>query len=295
MYKENERIAKSCPCCDSRDLRKSPAILMPFIAHRIFGWQPVEIDESWGLKTIRNGYAYSLCNSLCCIECGFLFLDIRFSDDELETLYKGYRDEKYVELREFYEPGYRERNQDLLGGIDYIDQVEKFLMPHLSLPVKILDWGGDTGKNSPFKSDNKCWHIYDISNQPVIPGAILVDKKTVMTTPFYDLIICSNVMEHVPYPAQLLQEIQKVMKKNTVLYIEVPHEAILRIPSQDKYSEQYKKHWHEHINFFTENSLIKLIEKSGMKALSICSLEVTVGSEKNNTAVFQIACKLSAS
>ena len=75
-----ERIATSCPCCGGSNLSKSLAILMPFVAHRVFGYKPFKIESSFGLKDIKNGYAYSVCNSLVCRNCQFLFLDIRFSD-----------------------------------------------------------------------------------------------------------------------------------------------------------------------------------------------------------------------
>ena len=73
------RIAQQCPCCLNDDISFSPAVLMPFISHRAFNWKPAQIDETWGLSTIKNGNAYSLCNSMFCNRCGFLFLDIRFS------------------------------------------------------------------------------------------------------------------------------------------------------------------------------------------------------------------------
>ena len=139
-----------CVCCGSKALAKSPAILMPFVAHRVFGWKPVVIDDSWGLKTIRNGTAYTICNSVYCSDCGFLFLDIRFSEEELKSLYDGYRDKQYTDLREIYEPGYTTRNDSLNAGINYIADIETFLSPYLSFPISILDWGGDTGKNTPF-------------------------------------------------------------------------------------------------------------------------------------------------
>jgi hypothetical protein len=75
---------------------------MPFVAHRVFGWEAVEITEDWGLKTINNGMAYSVCNSLLCDNCGHLFLDIRFNEGEMNSLYEGYRGQEYTELRERY-------------------------------------------------------------------------------------------------------------------------------------------------------------------------------------------------
>jgi hypothetical protein len=38
-------------------LLHSPAILMPFLAKRIFNHEPVEITEKWGLRDIPRGIA----------------------------------------------------------------------------------------------------------------------------------------------------------------------------------------------------------------------------------------------
>ena len=100
LTKSRERVAKTCVCCVNSSLNKSPAIVMPFVAHRAFGWAPVTIDDSWGLKTIKSGTAYTVCNTLFCPDCGFLFLDMRFSEEELAGLYDGYRNAEYTDLRE---------------------------------------------------------------------------------------------------------------------------------------------------------------------------------------------------
>lgn len=143
---KKERVATRCLCCGIVKLKKSPSILMPFVAHRAFDWQPVVIDKTWGLKTIKNGNAYSICKSLYCQECQFLFLDIRFSDNELSNLYNDYRGLEYTSLRELYEPGYSKRNEMLNAGIENIKDIEDFLIPILKLPVSILDWGEIPGK-----------------------------------------------------------------------------------------------------------------------------------------------------
>src|SRR6516164_9174099 len=73
MTQTTERIASRCICCNSRDLQKSPAILMPFVAKRVFDWEPVEITDEWGLRDIQRGMAYPLCNSMRCGTCGVVF------------------------------------------------------------------------------------------------------------------------------------------------------------------------------------------------------------------------------
>ena len=287
LSQEKERIATQCVCCGSENLKSSPAILMPFIAHRVFDWAPVVIDDSWGLSTIKNGNAYSICKSLNCADCGFLFLDIRFSDSELGRLYSDYRGESYNKLREFYEPGYSLRNENLKAGIEYIEDIEKFLEPHLKFPLSILDWGGDTGKNTPFKNSNKVFDIYDIGSKDAIAGAEIVTKAEAFSKK-YRLVVCSNVLEHVPYPSEVLFDILETMGKDSILYIETPLENICLNNESDLHLK--KKHWHEHINFYSEKSLMCLVENVGFEVVDLKKLQVTTGGK--SAYLFQVACKL---
>lgn len=290
MKKQIERIASKCVCCESKKIEKSPAILMPFVADRALGYKPVKVDKSWGLNSIKEGMAYSICNTLYCTICGLLFLDIRFSETELSNLYEDYRGDNYSLLRENYEPGYMKKNNILNNGIDYIGKIENFLKPFIKLPVSILDWGGDTGKNTPFKENNKNFHIFDISLKPTITGAIVVDKEIAFNT-HYDLIICSNVLEHVPFPSELILDIKRAMNKETILYVEVPLEEIIRVSDNLNKSFDNKKHWHEHINFFTEKSLYELLNRLGFEIIELKKEERIFG-EASSSNMFQIACKL---
>jgi SAM-dependent methyltransferase len=287
LKSNKKRIATHCVCCGSVKLRATPSILMPFVAERAFGWKPIEIDDSWGLHTIKKGNAYSICNTLHCVDCDLIFLDIRFDEQELKNIYNEYRGEQYVELREFYEPGYKKRNQDLINGFQYIEKIEYFLNPLLKLPVSMLDWGGNTGKNTPYKNNNKLFDIYDISKIDVIEGAHAIDKATAFRKK-YDLIICSNVLEHVSYPGELLFDIKNCMKEDTILYIEVPFENIMQNNLASAYLN--KKHWHEHINFYSELALVKLIESVGLKRVTFNKLTITA--EGKPTCLLQIACQM---
>jgi hypothetical protein len=269
---------------------RSPAILMPFIAHRIYQWTPALIDASWGLQTVPHGMAYSLCSSLLCSRCGLLFLDIRFSDGEMQRLYVNYRDEAYTALRDHYEPGYRARNEGLLQGVNYMQEIEDFLSPHLPDTVRVLDWGGDTGVNTPFKSGaGNTVHIYDISGQETAGQLRKVSLQTARQH-VYDLVVCSNVLEHVPYPRQLIADILELMSPTTVLYIEVPFEKLVRDYSDPMQLLQHKRHWHEHINFFSKASIEALISEMGLKLLQIRELDVEIVG--GSYTLFQIALRV---
>ncbi len=282
------RISTNCICCDSTELLHSPAILMPFISHRVFNWRPVVIDDSWGLNTIKNGTAYSICNTLCCTNCGLIFLDYRFSDSEMSNLYKNYRDDEYVNLREFYEPGYKIRNQIILEGNKYLPLVEEFLKPHLKFPISILDFGGDTGKNTPFRDGENKIDIYEISGIETLPHTNLITKVDALNNK-YDLVICSNVLEHVSFPNLVIDELEILMNKDSLLYVELPYEDIMKTgESIEVYLN--KRHWHEHINFFSKQSIIEMFKKTRFQVISLETLNVNAGGK--NVSLFQILCKL---
>lgn len=284
---EHERIATHCVCCGSDSLSKSPAVLMPFIAHRAFDWRPVVIDDSWGLKSLAQGHAYSVCNSLFCNQCQLLFLDIRFDDKEMSRIYSGYRNEEYVALREHYEPGYRSRNELLNKGVNFLDEVEAFIRPHLRRSPSVLDWGGDTGKNTPFKSENRQVDIYDISGKDTVLGARRVTKEMI-SSQIYDLVVCSQVLEHVPYPADVLNQVRDCMKKDTLLYIELPHEDLMKQATTNPVTA--KRHWHEHINFFSQLALERLLNRVGLHVIDIRSIEVETPGKR--AGIFQALARL---
>ena len=247
------------------------------------------IDETWELKTIRNGNAYSICNSLYCSNCEHLFLDIRFSEEELFNLYEGYRNDDYALLRDFYEPGYIIRNEELKKGIEYIYKIEEFLNPFFpNTTSTLLDWGGDTGLNTPFQTKNFKIDIYDLNEVQPIINARKISKEAAFLNK-YSLVVCSNVLEHAPYPADLLFDIVKCMDENTILYIEVPIEDIVLSGGDNLHL--HKKHWHEHINFFSENSISALVENSGLRLIKFNKLNVDLNGKSVN--LFQLACRLS--
>ena len=102
-----------------------------------------------------------------------LFLDMRFDDEEMAALYADYRGEAYTRERDRFEPGYAARNAIMLEGSAYIGQIEAILEPYLGAKPRVLDWGGDTGVNTPFRSRAMQHDVYDISNRPMVEGAAL--------------------------------------------------------------------------------------------------------------------------
>ncbi|WP_323024602.1 class I SAM-dependent methyltransferase [Castellaniella sp.] len=269
-------FAKQCICCGHDTLSSSPAVLMPFVAKRVFNHEPVEISEQWGLRDLRSGMAYTLCKSLQCQQCGALFLDYRFTDEQMAALYHNYRDEKYNQERIFYESGYAEVVNYYHHREAYLAEVEQWLRPHLPEKPMILDWGGGTGINTPFLGEATNVEIHDISNVDVVKGACRADPASIGSR-HYDLVACSQVLEHVSYPLDMIRLVLSALDDQSLLYVEVPHEALMREHPGALDLASRKHHWHEHVNFFTKAALHALMTRSGLEVVDMHFLPVNLG------------------
>ena len=68
------KIRETCPICSSEINYRQPAVLMPFIAKRVFGWEKAYIDETWKINDIQNGELNHGCSTFFCDNCDFIFL-----------------------------------------------------------------------------------------------------------------------------------------------------------------------------------------------------------------------------
>jgi hypothetical protein len=284
------KIATHCVCCHALNLDKQPAVLMPFVAKRALGWDSCVITSEWGLRDVPLGHAHALCSTLHCPECGIVFLDMRFDDAEMARLYHDYRGPAYEALRESFEPGYAARNKKLTAGDAHIPLVEDFIRPWVSQYPAILDWGGDTGLNTPLRTKARQHHVLEISGKPLIEGAKAVTSAT-MTPGGYELIVLSNVLEHVPEPDMLIQQISDVLGVGR-LYVEVPFESLMRQAVVEPLAWCNKRHWHEHINFFSEDGLKRLLARHGMRILSATTIQVPAAEGAHGSAQLGLICEL---
>jgi len=260
-------IARRCIYCDHDAPELSPAIIMPFVAHRALGYKPVKITSDWGLRDVPVGQCQARCNTLHCINCGGVFMDLRFGEAEMAALYNDYRGPDYTALRERYEPDYRLRNEEL-SQLSHTLAVENFMSGKLPEQPSILDWGGDDGRNTPFRYKASPCHIVDISGKATLPGTLGLTAADALGND-YDLVILSHVLEHHPSPLSLLKVIAPLIHRGAQLYIEVPYEKLMiKLACGDDTEQiwQTKRHWHEHVNFFSKTALKTLIARTGLVA-----------------------------
>ena len=80
---------------------------------------------------------------------------------------------------------------------------------------------------------------------------------------FFDAVICSEVLEHIPNNKKAASELVRVLKPQGVLAVSVPR----YVPEVICWtlSEQYYNTEGGHIRIYTRKSLLKLIENTGMR------------------------------
>jgi SAM-dependent methyltransferase len=95
----------------------------------------------------------------------------------------------------------------------------------------------------------------------------------------FDAVICSEVVEHLPYEARLFRELGRVLAKDGIL--------IIGTPNYDRWQWRWLEWWYtrllpaahgqSHVEHYTETSLRKRLIEAGFEvseADSICSAEL---------------------
>jgi hypothetical protein len=256
-----------CVICDGEIRQLKRALVAPFLAKRI-----------WNRKAF-------LIDLVKCAGCGFMFYNPRLDNRDLQALYKGYRSQEYQQMRNHFEPWYSAKMNTELASPDSYEKrraiVAANLKGHLASRTisKVLDHGGDRGDLVAGLIDGATAYVYDISGVNPAPGVIAVSDPSDCQA---DLIVNSNVLEHVGYPRELAHEIFNAAPKGGLVYLEVPSEEPISAYRLTRRLAQIGVTlfvrpgtaapllqpaalylMHEHINYFTEKSLVTLMRNAG--------------------------------
>ena len=85
---------------------------------------------------------------------------------------------------------------------------------------------------------------------------------------YFDLILCSHVLEHIPQDEACLREMGRVLKPNGLLILAVPNEGCLLAKLRNNILERKILRTTDHVNFYTEKKLRFLISKSGLELMT---------------------------
>jgi SAM-dependent methyltransferase len=228
-----------------------------------------------------------------CQECGFAFFNPRLEREEEQRLYHGYRDGTYQRQRRACEPWYTEQFNRRLSAEPALYKRKVRLgqiLRELSgdRPVRrVLDFGGASGELVRNLIPGAEAFVYDISKVEPAPGIhplhSLVEGRSLQ----FDLIVCSNVLEHVAYPRELVNELEQAASPGSLVFIEVPCESPSGLSNFAKRMAQeiilFGTHpaiaftllrsstttaMHEHVSFFRPSVLERLLTGPQWKVLA---------------------------
>lgn len=189
-----------------------------------------------------------------CHACGFIFTNPRFSANDIQVIYQTINELDLPKLRRARNP-YEKVEQRARRIFSMVNKQQK----QVKLPLKILDYGGMYGHNLvPFAKAGYDCNLLDflkLKNPPGIKylGKDLCDLKP---TDQFDVIMILHVLEHTIRPLDILQNLVQYLTKGGLLYVEVPKECGGNWRGFDEPTT--------HINFFSEESIFKLVRMVGM-------------------------------
>jgi 2-polyprenyl-3-methyl-5-hydroxy-6-metoxy-1,4-benzoquinol methylase len=228
-----------------------------------------------------------------CTACGFKFFNPRLEPDEERRLYSGYRDGIYRRQRHACEPWYTESFNRSLSGEAELGRRKACLRQILSehrRPYSVsslLDFGGASGELVQDLIPGAEAYVYDISEVEPAPGVQRLRSLEEGKARPFDLIVCSNVLEHVGYPRNLVDQLAQVVSPGGLAFLEVPCESPCGLSNFTKRMIQefilFGTHpaialtllqrgttqaMHEHVNFFRPAVLQRLLTARQWKVIA---------------------------
>lgn len=105
-----------------------------------------------------------------------------------------------------------------------------------------------------------------------------IDNNLPFDDDIFDVVVCSEVIEHLFNPIEALEEIRRVLKPEGFLVLTTPNMAYIlrriallfgKFPEEVKWARTSNTNEWEHIRFFTLTSLIKVLESAGFSCIEI--------------------------
>jgi hypothetical protein len=260
----------------------------------------------WLLKLSGLNVENRIQNLNICAECGTGWFCFAYPDEILSSLYSDYRGKKYFNIRNHWDWSYsQELNNGLASSKSWMNWrkscvetlLESVNFSNHEIRTCVDIGGGEGGVIPDFPNAEK--YVVDSNKNLRLPPDItqlteIEDMRKI--TP--DFVMCCGLLEHLNEPSNFLQQLVANSGVNSVFYFEVPFgvpkvkstllisNSILSLLASNSFAwnfalkldKKIKKytHWNllplkisEHINFFTERGLKKLVESVDLEVLGI--------------------------
>jgi ubiquinone/menaquinone biosynthesis C-methylase UbiE len=208
-----------------------------------------------------------------CKRCGFVLDLPRPSQKDVNNQFE------YLTIVEKYLGTSKNLSQKAMAqehkqSIDILQLAENHLKPN-SKKLQILDCGGGDGHFLiPMLKKNHQCYLVDY-NRFTRPGIIYLGNtiNDISSNYKFDLIICRHVLEHVASPKEMVCKFISYLKKNGLVYGEVPIELDETVkPNPDPVT---------HLNYFQQESFRIMFELAGLHPIVLRTKSTTYHEDYN--------------
>lgn len=215
------------------------------------------ICESENIELLRNYESHGLIR---CNTCSFVFMKNIPSKEELEAHYEAYP----YDTDQFLSPLTIEAYEILCKKFEMYRQTNN-----------ILDVGCGQGwlLDIAMQHNWKCYgtEFSKIAFRKCADKGIIMAEGVLNTNNYakesFDVIILSEVIEHINNPLEELNKIFSLLRKGGLLYITTPNfNGYLRYQLKDKYNIIG---YPEHLGYFTRKTLNDVLKRSGFKKIKL--------------------------
>jgi 2-polyprenyl-3-methyl-5-hydroxy-6-metoxy-1,4-benzoquinol methylase len=245
-------------------------------------------------EAISKSFGEMQSTWLKCGGCGAFFIHPLPTAEQLSEYYRaGYAD--------WQSPGtvshsyrFSETNKETIFREYRLSLSDIHVSKEMLLHKRILDYGCANGFFLDFCVTQGCLKedlfgfdiAEDLLTRVAQKGYHILD----VTHRHFDYIFLWDVLEHIPGPGKLLQELKTYLKPGGTVVVQTPRIGLL--------SDSLQEAWEhflpfEHVVLHTRKSLIRLFEQAGFRMVSVCSFganaPVGVVPEPYKTAVDRMA------
>ena len=147
-----------------------------------------------------------------------------------------------------FRPGLERRLLDIGSGLGVFPAV-----------MQELGWTATANDPSP----DGCRMIAELTGAATLPG----DFMTLASEERFALVALNKVLEHVPFPVQMLQRAGSFLTAGGIVYIELPdgEAAIHDSPDREEF-------FVEHLDIYSMASMLLLVHQAGLRAIEAVRL-----------------------
>jgi len=213
-------------------------------------------------------YGYPGCfNLMHCTSCGHLFLDEKFSPDQLADLYSNYypRSSFDIETYKFH--------KETSGFFSWFDGANSSVFRWVPRNVRVLDIGCGFGESLGYHTARGC-DVYGVEADENIRRVaekfgynvhVGLFDPDVYESDFFDYVTMDQVLEHVVAPLEVLRGVERVLKPGGQVILSVPNAAGWGA----KVFGSKWINWHApyHLQFYSEHSIQVAARKAGLEMI----------------------------